>query len=55
MCFAFCGEIILREEFLWRDLGEIFFLVFTSDGIAETEFFGGIFWWRDLSTGFVFW
>jgi hypothetical protein len=37
---------ILREEFLRRDLGEVFFfffLVFISDGITETEFFGGIF------------
>ncbi len=43
MCFAFCGEIILREEFLWRDLGEIYFFVFISEVFKETEFFGGIF------------
>jgi hypothetical protein len=29
VCFAFCGEIILREEFLWRDIGEIFLFLYS--------------------------
>ncbi len=43
LCFAVCGEIILREEFLWRDLGEILFFLYSFLTGSQRRNFSGEF------------